>query len=303
MAEKKRRQGYRSLSKQRGRWGWFFVAPWILGISVFFVLPMVESVIYSFSKLNVTERGFEKIFVGLDNYLYFFTEDTFFNQYLAQSIGGIIPSVLMIVSFSVLIALVLKEKFVGRSLARAVFFFPVIIASGVVITILKNQVMMSSSTVSDMSPSYLFQAPDLVTVFANLKIPDQVLSSITTILNQIFDLTWKSGVQILLLLAAINSIPVSFYEVAIMEGATAWEKFWKISFPTISPTLLVVIIYTIIDGFTDYGNKVMAMMRSFYTNNNYAYSATIGVIYFVCILAVIGLVNLISYRWVFYAAD
>ena len=299
---KKRRRGS-SLEKQRGRWGWFFVAPWILGISVFFVWPMIDSIVYSFSRLNVTENGFQLTFVGFENFLYFFTEDTFFLQYLAESIGGIIPSVLMIVAFSILIALVLKEKFLGRSLARAVFFFPVIIASGVVITILKSQVMMSGSSVSDMSPSYLFQAPDLVEVFADLKIPDKVLTSITDILNQIFDLTWKSGVQILLLLAAINNIPASFYEVGVMEGATAWEKFWKITFPMISPTLLVVIIYTIIDGFTDYGNKVMGMLRDFYTNNNYAYSATIGVIYFVCILAIIGLINFILSRWVFYSSD
>lgn len=299
---KKCRRGS-SLEKQRGRWGWFFIAPWILGISVFFVWPMIDSIVYSFSRLNVTENGFQLTFVGFDNFLYFFTEDTFFLQYLAESIGGIIPSVLMIVAFSVLIALVLKEKFLGRSLARAVFFFPVIIASGVVITILKSQVMMSSSSVSDMSPSYLFQAPDLVEVFADLKIPDRILTSITDILNQIFDLTWKSGVQILLLLAAINNIPASFYEVGVMEGATAWEKFWKITFPTISPTLLVVVIYTIIDGFTDYGNKVMGMLRDFYTNNNYAYSATIGVIYFVCILAIIGLINFILSRWVFYSSD
>ena len=299
---KKRRRGS-SLEKQRGRWGWFFVAPWILGISVFFVWPMIDSIVYSFSRLNVTENGFQLTFVGFENFLYFFTEDTFFLQYLAESIGGIIPSVLMIVAFSILIALVLKEKFLGRSLARAVFFFPVIIASGVVITILKSQVMMSGSSVSDMSPSYLFQAPDLVEVFADLKIPDKVLTSITDILNQIFDLTWKSGVQILLLLAAINNIPASFYEVGVMEGATAWEKFWKITFPTISPTLLVVIIYTIIDGFTDYGNKVMGMLRDFYTNNNYAYSATIGVIYFVCILAIIGLINFILSRWVLYSSD
>lgn len=299
----RRKPRARSLQKQRSRWGWFFIAPWILGISVFFVWPMIESFVYSFSKLTVTEAGFQKTFVGFDNFKYFFTENTFFIPYLTESIGSIVPSVLMIVSFSILIALVLKEKFIGRSLARAVFFFPVIIASGVVITILKEQVMMSGSAVSDMAPSYLFQAPNLVEVFADLGIPEKLLGTITTVLNQIFDLTWKSGVQILLLLAAVNNIPASFYEVGVMEGATAWEKFWKITFPTISPTLLVVIIYTIIDGFTDYGNKVMQMLRNYYTNNNYAYSATIGVIYFVCILAIIGLINLIASRFVFYAAD
>lgn len=291
------------MERQRSRWGWVFIAPWVVGITVFFVWPMIQSVIYSFSKINVTENGFELDFVGLENYLYFFTKDTFFVPNLTESIGSIIPSLLMILSFSVLIAVVLKEKFIGRTAARAVFFFPVIIASGVVITILKTQVMMSGSAVSDMSPGYLFKAPDLVNVFAALGIPDQILQSITKILNEIFDLTWKSGVQILLLLAAINNIPTSFYEVGVMEGATAWEKFWKITFPTISPTLLVAVTYTIIDGFTDYGNKVMQMLRNFYTNNNYAYSATIGVIYFVCILVIIGVINALASRKIFYATD
>lgn len=300
---KNKQKRLRSLEKQQRSWGWLFLSPWLVGITLFFVLPMFQSVLYSFSKILITDNGFELESVGFKNYLYFFTESTTFGPYLTETIWQIIPSVLMILAFSTVIALVLKSNFFGRSLARAVFFFPVIIASGVVITILKDQVMMSGSSVSDMSPSYLFQAPDLVNTFSQLGIPDQLLSSITTILNQIFDLTWKSGVQILLLLAAVNNIPGSFYEVADMEGATAWEKFWKITFPTISPTMLVVITYTIIDSFTDYGNLIMQMLQDYYRNNNYAYSATIGVIYFVCILLVIGLVNLICRKFIFYASE
>lgn len=297
------RKKYRSFQKQHNLFGWIFVSPWIVGTGLFFLWPMLESFLYSVCKLTPSENGFTKDFVGFDNYIYFFTKNTFFLPNLGASLGSIVPSVLMIVSFSVLMALVLKEKFIGRSFARAVFFFPVIIASGVVITILKNQVMMSGSSVADMSPSYLFHAPNLVNVFSALGIPNQILVSITDLLNQIFDLTWKSGVQILLLLAAVNNIPQSFYEVGIMEGTTAWEKFWKITFPTISPTLFVVIIYTIIDSFTDYGNKVMEMLRAYYTDNNYAYSATIGVIYFVCILLIIGLIQKLCKRWIFYANE
>ena len=303
MAKRTEKKSYRSLSRQHSLWGWVFVSPWVIGITVFFLWPMVESLLYSVSRLSVTEQGFMKQFVGLDNYIYFFMKDSFFVPYLTESIGSMLPSVLIIVAFSTLIALVLKEKFIGRTAARAVFFFPLIIASGVVITILKNQVMMSSSSVSELAPSYLFKAPNLVDVFTDFRIPEKILTSITTILNEIFDLTWNSGVQILLLLAAVNNIPASFYEVSEMEGATAWEKFWKITVPTISPTVLVVVIYTIIDTFTDYGNKVMQLFRSYYTNNNYAYSATIGIIYGVCILAMIGLVQLLSRKFVFYAND
>ena len=288
-----------SLKAQHAKWAWVFLAPWLIGILVFFVWPMAQAVIYSFSRLTITASGFQLDWVGLKNYSYLFTQDTFFLPNLTQALGEVIPSVLMITAFSLFIAVILKEKFFGRSAARTVFFFPVMIASGVIITILKEQVMMSVST-SDNTAAYLFQAPDLVNTFAAFGLPEFVLTSITDIVNGFFDLTWKSGVQMLLLLSAINNIPQSFYEAAVLDGAGAWVKFWKITFPAITPSLLVVIIYTVIDSFLDYDNLVMQMIRNYYQNNNYTYSATIGVIYFVCILAFVGLVSLVMRKLVVY---
>ena len=299
MNKTKKNQKQLSLKAQHAKWAWVFLAPWLLGILVFFVWPMAQSVIYSFSRLTVTSSGFQLDWVGLENYSYLLTRDTFFPQNLTQALGEVIPSVLMITAFSLFIAVILKEKFIGRSAARTVFFFPVMIASGVIITILKEQVMMSVST-SDNTASYLFQAPDLVNTFASFGLPEFVLTSITDIVNGFFDLTWKSGVQMLLLLSAINNIPQSFYEAAVLDGAGAWVKFWKITFPAITPSLLVVIIYTIIDSFLDYDNLVMEMIRDYYQNNNYTYSATIGVIYFVCILALVGIVSLVMRKLVVY---
>jgi len=288
-----------SLKAQHAKWAWVFLAPWLIGISVFFVWPMAQAVIYSFSRLTITANGFQLDWVALDNYSYLFTKDTFFLPNLTEALGKVVPSVLMITAFSLFIAVILKENFIGRSAARTVFFIPVMIASGVIITILKEQVMMSVST-SDNNAAYLFQAPDLVNTFAAFGLPDFVLTSITDIVNGFFDLTWKSGVQMLLLLSAINNIPQSFYEAAVLDGAGAWVKFWKITFPAITPSLLVVIIYTIIDSFLDYDNLVMEMIRDYYQNNNYTYSATIGVIYFVCILAFVGLVSLVMRKLVVY---
>ena len=288
-----------SLKAQHAKWAWVFLAPWLIGILIFFVWPMAQSVIYSFSRLTITASGFQLDWVALENYTYLFTKDTFFLPNLTQALGEVIPSVLMITAFSLFIAVILKEKFFGRSAARTVFFFPVMIASGVIITILKTQVMMSVST-SDSTAAYLFQAPDLVNTFASFGLPEFVLTSITDIVNGFFDLTWKSGVQMLLLLSAINNIPQSFYEAAVLDGAGAWVKFWKITFPAITPSLLVVIIYTVIDSFLDYDNLVMQMIRNYYQNNNYTYSATIGVIYFVCILACVGLVSLVMRKLVVY---
>lgn len=293
---------FRSLEKTRSRWGWLFIAPWILGISIFFVWPMIETFVYSFSKLSVGSGGFEKHFVGFQNYLYFFTKDTYFWSYLGSSLISSIPQVLIIVTFSTMIALVLRSDFPGRGFARAIFFFPVIIASGAVMNILETQVMMSGSA-ADAAKTYLFEAPDLTEFFASMGLPEAVLRSITDIVNQVFDLTWKSGVQILLMLAAVNNIPSGFYEAAEMEGATEWEKFWKVTLPTVSPTVLVVVIYSLIDGFMDYGNKVMQLLSSYYTNNNYSYSATIGVIYCICTLLMVGIAYKLLSGRIFYSVD
>ena len=138
-----------SLKAQHAKWAWVFLAPWLIGISVFFVWPMAQAVIYSFSWLSITADGFQLDWVGLENYIYLLTRDTFFPQNLAQALGEVVPSVLMITAFSLFIAVILKENFFGRSAARTVFFIPVMIASGVIITILKEQVMMSVSTGDD----------------------------------------------------------------------------------------------------------------------------------------------------------
>ena len=119
-----------------------------------------------------------------------------------------------------------------------------------------------------------------------------MLGAIETLASEVFDLTWKSGVQILLLMAALNGIPASSYEVADIEGATAWEKFWKITLPTILPTLLVAIIYTIIDSFTDVGNGVMQMITENFKLGKYGNASAIGMVYFVAIMLIVGVVNI-----------
>lgn len=288
------------LERRKAWWGRFFIIPWVVGIVFFFIRPMFQAILYAFCKITVTNKGFELSYIGFDNILYFFTKDPYYIRYLSESIFGIIPKVLVIVSFSMLIAVILRSKFAGRTLTRAIFFFPVIIASGIVIVMLKVNVLMSGAGVSNMAPSYLFRAPSMIDLFAQLGIPHAVLDPITSIINQIFDLTWNSGVQILLLLASINNIPLSSYEVADMEGATNWEKFWKITFPMISPTLLVAVVYTFIDSFTDYGNPIMGMIQYYYSKGDFSYSATAGVIYFVFILLLIGIINKLASRKIFY---
>ncbi|MEG0664476.1 MAG: sugar ABC transporter permease [Clostridia bacterium] len=294
-----------TFERRKAVWGYIFISPWILGVILFFIFPMIQSIMYTFSEITVKD-GFQMKFIGLENYMYFFQKDTFFiKETLVPSILNMLWQVPIVIIFSLFVAMLIKEKFFGRTLARAIFFLPVIISSGVVLGILKQNIL-GGQTIGgmDTQAAYMFSAPSFSELFSTLGVPTEITLLINTIVGQVFDLTWKSGVQILLLLAAVNNIPASQYEVADMEGATGWEKFWKITFPMVSPTLLVTLIYTVIDSFTDFQNPVMTYMMQFISKeSNYQLGTTVAVIYFVCVLVIIGIVNAIVSRHVFYYND
>lgn len=301
MSDKKQRMAIPKMQRKRAWWGRLFILPWFIGAVYFFVVPMIKTTVWAFSKVSLS--GGANTFVGFDNFIKVFTEDATFLPNLAGAVGQVIYQVPVIVVFSLFIAMILRQKFVGRTFCRAVFFFPVIIASGVVITILRTQVMMTGSATSEQQQAYMFSFPAFDALTEVLGLPQVITDFANTIVNGFFDITWKSGVQIILLLAAVNHISPSSYEAADIEGATAWEKLWKITFPLISPTILVVVIYSIIDSFTDYGNQVMVSIKSYFDKGSYEYSVTIGLIYFVTILLLVGIVNFVMNRFVYYATE
>lgn len=275
------------LVAKQSRWGWVFIAPWLIGFVVYFAIPLFKALTYTFSDMNITSSGLSLDFCGLDNYVKAFTVDPDFTRAIVDSTVNIVYQVPIIVFFSLFIALLLRNKFKGRTLMRSIFFLPVIISSGVVITILKENVLVSSTG----QESTLFQTGLINEILVKTGLNVQIVKMITATVGAIFDLTWKSGVQILLLLSALHSIPDSMYEAARIEGATEWETFWKITFIMISPTIVMTVIYSIIDYFTDYSNKIMRMIVDYVGQGNYAYSTTISIVYFVIVLLLIGLVN------------
>ncbi|HOB37332.1 MAG TPA: sugar ABC transporter permease [Candidatus Avimonas sp.] len=282
---------------KRALWGLAFILPWLIGALYFFLYPLIQSVVYAFCKVDLATDTFKPI--GFDNFRYLFTKDPNFITNLTKTIGNVVYQVATIMIFSFLIAILLRNRFYGRTLVRAIFFFPFIISSGVVITILQEQVLMTAEPISQQQV-YMFAAPSFDYFIEQLSIPESVTNLVKRVSMSFFNIIWKSGVQIILLLTAVNHIPSSSYEAADIEGATGWEKLWKITFPTISPTLLVVLIYSIIDSFTDYGNTIMRMIRNFFELGQYEYSATIGIVYFVIILALVGAVNYLVGRRIHY---
>ena len=226
-------------------------------------------------------------------------EESSFVRTITEEIKALLTNVPIILIFSLLISLLLNQKFKGRIFARSLFFIPVIIASGLVINVIQNDVFTNTGMRGD--ESAIFQAGVVADILENMQIDSSIVNFLTTAASQIFDLTWKSGVQILLFLSALQRIPVTYYEVASVEGANVWEAFWKITFPVLTPNCILVTIYTVIDTFTDSSNVVMKGIIDRFNDMKYGYASASAAIYFLVILLILGLIMLIFGRKVDYS--
>ena len=216
--------------------------------------------------------------------------------------GTIIPQAFVIMIFSLFIAIILNQKFRGRTLARAIFFLPVLIATGPVISVINGD--MASTGISGAAQFSTLFKTDLVSELLEFvgiyNINPKFTNFIEDITSNVLNLVWNSGIQILIFLSALQNIPPSAKEAANMEGATAWEFFWKITFPMISPMILANIVYTIIDAFVSTDNQVMKYILSYQRNGQYGYSSAMAWIYFAVIGGILGIIVAIVSRFVFY---
>ena len=253
----------------------------------------------------MTSAGIYTEWTGFYNFTKAFTIDTTFLPKLGTALGEILPNTIVIMIFSLFIAVILNQKFRGRTLARAVFFLPVLIATGPVISVINGD--MTSQGVSDAAQFSTLFKTDLVTElmeFLGIYNLNQTFTDIIKdITSGVLNLVWNSGIQILIFLSALQTIPPSAKEAASIEGATAWEFFWKITFPYISPMILSNLVYTVIDAFVSTDNVVMEYVLAQSRNWEYGYSAALAWIYFAIVGACLGIICVIINRFVYYEND
>ena len=280
--------------------GYGFIGLWLIGFLALYAWPLVQSLFYSFNELDITPDGFTMKWIGIENYKTMFTSDETVMPALWGALTDLLYQVPLIMVFSLILAMLINQKFFGRTAVRAIFFLPVIIASGVVIEVINgdaaSQMMQSGEKTSQM-----FQVTSLATMLDGFNLPSDVTKIIVDAANNIFELTWKSGIQIILFLASLQTIPGSLYEAASIDGGTKWEIFWKVTFPMITPILLVNVVYTITDSFTSYGNGVMRrILEEVQEKINFDYSAALAWLYFAMIIVILGLVILVINKRVTY---
>lgn len=306
-----------SYEKKKGLYGYGFIAIWIIGVIYMFIVPIFKSAWYSmcYTELVTTadqaaQRGMTSagIYTEWNNFGNY-EEALFKNQdylpKLTESLGAMVPQVIVVMIFSLFIALLLNQKFRGRTFARAVFFLPVLVATGPVLAVIKGDISTNGISSGEQF-SALFQTDlvdELLQFLGIYNLNQQLTMTIQTITSDIFNLLWSAGIQILIFLAALQQIPVSAKEAASMEGATGWEFFWKVTFPMISPMILANLIYTVIDTFIDSENPVMSIVLAQSRGLRYGLSAAMAWIYFLIVAVALAIIVAIVSKFVFYEND
>ena len=300
-----------SLDKRKSRVGWYFVLPFLIGFVLIYLPVIFDSVKLSFFKISILQGGgYSLTPVGLENYLYALTEDPNFVQTLLAGIKELCFDVPAIIIFSLFMAVLLNQKMMGRAVFRAIFFIPVILATGLMQTVEAQNILGSymeeAGGIDDGSGSSaateIVSAVDIERLFSNMKIGNGLMTTAVTWINDIYDIVNRSGVQMLIFLSALQSISPAIYEACRIDGATAWETFWKITFPMISPMILVNGVYTIVDAFTTQSNTVMTFIKGIKSSqaDGDVIASAMSWMYFLIVISIVSIVALIFSSYVFY---
>ncbi len=290
MSKKKRNpHDKRRLTKRTLRewgWGYLFIAPWIAGVCVFFLWAMVQSLQFAFHRVELSngvilhplENGV------FDNFVKVFTTDVNFPTILANFGVGLVLQLPVIIAFSLIIALLLNSRIRCRGLFRLIFFLPVIIATGPVMSQLSAQGVSSVPMVSQNA---------LLGVLEGL--PEFIYEPINNLFSSLILILWNSGIQILIFLAGLQKVPRAMYEAAKIDGASGWETFWKITLPSVKSLILLNSIYTVVTLATGGSNEIIELIynATYTATQGYSYAMAMSWIYTAVVAVILVIVFLL----------
>ena len=290
------------LQKRKAIAGYLFISPFLIGFLVFMVKPFFQSLYMSFCEVELGAGSFNPIWQGIVNYKYVFTVDPEFNRLLVEEIGRMVVYSLAIIVFSFFVALILNQEFKGRALVRAVFFLPVILSSGVILGLESNNQLMAALAASIETTTQGVSITDaLETILKTAGVGVRAFEKVFELIDNIYDVAIASGIQIIIFLSGLQTIPRSMYEAADIEGCTKWESLWKITFPMISSMFLVNWIYTVVDFCMRSDNEVIKKIQKVMIDQmNYGTASAMSWIYFIIILVFIGITALFISKEVYY---
>ena len=299
-----------SLDAKKARAGWIFVLPFVIGFIILYIPMLIKSIEFSFSEIHVERTGgYTLEFIGFENYSDALFSDANFIRTLTESLQQLVFDVPVIVIFGLFMAVMLNQKMLGRAVFRAILFIPVILTTGLIDQIDQGNAAMNYMSTGGIDGAAeaegMISVQDITNLLGNMTVGSELVSFVVGLVNNIFNIVNRSGVQMLIFLSGLQSISPAIYESCKMDGATGWETFWKITFPMITPMILVNTVYTVIDSFTSESNTVMKYITRVYNYETQSLrprelSSAMSWLYFLIVLLMIGLVALILSSVVFY---
>ncbi len=305
-----KRRKIASLDRRKARAGWLFVLPFIIGFALIYLPIIFDSIKLSFYRIDIIAGGgFTLEPVGFGNYREALFVNPDYVQVLISGLGRLLLEIPAIIIFSLFMAVLLNQKMVGRAAFRAIFFIPVILATGIMESIDSQNILSEYMEEEDgintgtgqSTVAEIVSFMDIARLFQYMSFGQGLVGYVMVAINNIYNIVNRSGVQMLIFLAGLQSISPAIYESCQIDGATGWETFWKITFPMISPMILVNAIYTVIDSFTTESNPVMRFISSVYEQpDGNVVSAAMSWMYFLIVLLLIAALSAIMSAYVFY---
>lgn len=247
-----------SLKRKEAMSGRIFVLPFYLGFILFSAKPLIETMLMVFNDVKINFGGYKMTSVGFDNLFYIFNVDADFTQNLFTAVSNMLWQVPVVLILSLILAQIINADFIGRTFVRSVLFVPIIVMTGTVVLIIQNDVVASAALNGGVvAGGKVEYSVGLEGLLNETGLNSAAIELFTKIANNMFNLLWKTGVQIVIFLAGLQSISPSLYEASSIEGATRWETFFKIDLPIMMPIITINTVYTIVDFFTDPNNEAM----------------------------------------------
>lgn len=274
-----------SYKKQKLLWAAIFLLPWLIGVGFLFLTPLIESLRYSLYDLQPEAGNISKTFIGFENYLYAFNThvsgSTSFKVELLNTTVDVIINLPVLLIFSLFIAVMLNMKFRGRAIVRAIFFVPVILNSAAVATALGG----GEAIAAILEQQGIDKIFDLQFYLLQTGMAPFLITFIVGLIDRIYDILALAGVPILLFLASIQSIPKHLYEAAKIEGATGYEMFWLITLPNVTPHIVTVVVYALVDTFLT--SNVSNIIREEFSRQEWGLSSAMAWIYVATIILIL----------------
>jgi len=285
MAKIKKSAGIETL---KARYGLGFISPWIVGMVLFFIVPIFQSIYFCFASIGIDVDGVTTEFVGIKNFYQILVTDANYMDNLLEAFSSLFISMPFILVVSIILALLLNGEYKGRIFFRGLYFLPVIMASGIVLDLFLRAGD-TSATEATVSTTVSFGMIDFEQVLKGLNLPTAIETYLTKALSNIFLLVWQSGIQTILIIAGLQSIPDLLYEVAKVEGCTKWQEFWYITLPMLMRTMILVIIFTIIELISSNTNLIMTAGYNQFNTLEYGVGSAMLWFYFVIVGVFIAL--------------